>query len=115
MVAVELEREEKGVTTVERRYFISSLAPDAEKLAGIVRAHWRIENTLHWSLDVVFGEDASRARTGNAPTNQSTLRRLAQNLLKVTDAGKYKKWTMRKRKLAASQDRKYLGRLLGVV
>jgi len=113
VVAVELEREEKGETTVERRYFITSLAPEAEKLAGVVRAHWSIENTLHWSLDVVFGEDASRARTGNAASNQSTLRRLAQNLLKVTDAGKYKKWTMRKRKLAASHDQEYLANLLG--
>jgi len=115
VVAVELEREEKGVTTVERRYFITSLDPDAEELARVVRAHWSIENTLHWSLDVVFGEDASRARTGNAATNQSTLRRLAQNLLKVTDARKYKKWTIRKRKLAASHDQAYLGRLLGLI
>lgn len=114
VVAVELEREEKGETTVERRYFITSLAPDAKNLAEVVRSHWSIENNLHWSLDVVFGEDASRARTGNAATNQSTTRRLAQNLLKVTEAGKYKKWTVRKRKLAASQDRNYLAKLLGI-
>jgi predicted transposase YbfD/YdcC len=114
VVAVELEREEKGTTTVERRYFITSLAPDAQKLAGAVRAHWSIENSLHWVLDVVFGEDASRARTGNAAANLSTTRRLAQNLLKITDPGKYKKWTIKKRKLAASQDRAYLARLLGI-
>jgi predicted transposase YbfD/YdcC len=114
VVAVELEREEKGATTVERRYFITSLAPDAQKLAGAVRAHWSIENSLHWVLDVVFGEDASRARTGNAAANLSTTRRLAQNLIKITDAGRYKKWTIKKRKLAASQDRAYLARLLGI-
>jgi predicted transposase YbfD/YdcC len=114
VVAVELEREEKGTTTTERRYFITSLPPDAEKIAGVVRAHWSIENSLHWVLDVVFGEDASRARTGNAAANLSTTRRLAQNLIKVTDPGKYKKWTIKKRKLAASHDRSYLATLLGI-
>lgn len=114
VVAVELESVRGGKKSVERRYFITSHAPDARKLAGMVRAHWSVENKLHWSLDVVFGEDASRARTGNGASNQSTLRRLSQNLLKVTKPGKYEKWTMKKRKLAASQDRKYLEALLGL-
>ncbi len=114
VVAVELERGQGEEKAVERRYFITSLAPDAKALAKIVREHWSIENTLHWSLDVVFGEDASRARTGNAAANQSTLRRLAQNLLKVTDSGKYKKWSVKRRKLAASHDRSYLAKLLGL-
>lgn len=114
VVAVELEREENGTTTVERRYFITSLAPDAKRLAEVLRAHWSIENSLHWVLDVVFGEDASRARTGNAAANLSTTRRLALNLIKVADPGRYAKWTIRKRKLAASHDRGYLKRPLGI-
>ena len=114
VAAVELEREEKGATTLERRYFITSLAPDAARIAGAVRAHWSIENSLHWVLDVVFGEDASRARGGNAAANLSTTRRLAQNLIKVTAPGRYEKWTIKKRKLAAAHDRDYLARLLGI-
>jgi predicted transposase YbfD/YdcC len=114
VAAVELEREEKGATTLERRYFITSLAPDAARIAGAVRAHWSIENSLHWVLDVVFGEDASRARGGNAAANLSTTRRLAQNLIKVTAPGRYEKWTIKKRKLAAAHDREYLARLLGI-
>lgn len=114
IAAVELVREEKGETTTERRYFISTLPADAEKLAKAVRAHWSVENSLHWVLDVVFGEDAARARTKNAAANLSTLRRLAQNLIKVTPNEKYAKWTVRKRKLAATHDRTYLAELLGL-
>lgn len=114
VAAVELEREEKGETTIDRRYFLSSLAPDAGKLATAVRAHWGVENSLHWVLDVVFGEDAARARTKNAAANLSSLRRLAQNLIKATPTEKYQKWRIRKRKLAATHDRAYLAELLGV-
>jgi len=114
VVALELEREENGNTSIERRYFITSLAPDAEKLAKVVRAHWGIENTLHWSLDVIFGEDACRARTENAACNLSTLRRLALNMLKTTGAGKYEKWTIPKKRMAANKDEAYLTRLLAL-
>ena len=111
VVAVELRRTEKSKTSVERRYFISNLEADAEKVAHAVRAHWRVENSLHWVLDVVFGEDAARARTRNAAGNLSTLRRLAQNLLKTSE--RYPKWTVKKRKFAASQNPDYLLELLG--
>ena len=111
VVALELRRNEKSGTSVERRYFISSLEADAEKIAHAVRAHWRVENSLHWVLDVVFGEDAARARTKNAAGNLSTLRRLAQNLLKTSE--RYTKWTVKKRKVAASQNPDYLLELLG--
>jgi len=114
VVAVELEREEGGETTVERRYFITSLEPDAEELARVVRAHWGVENSLHWVLDVVFGEDASRARTRNAGANLSMLRRLSLNLLKVTPTEKYKKWTMKRRRSAANADPDYLASLAGL-
>jgi predicted transposase YbfD/YdcC len=114
IAAVELVREEKGETVTGRLYFISSLPADAEKLAKAVRAHWGVENSLYWVLDVVFGEDAARARTKNAASNLSTLRRLAQNLIKMTPSEKYAKWTVRKRKLAATHDRSYLAELLGI-
>ena len=58
---VEARRTVGGKESVERRYYLSSLGSDAEKFARAVRAHWGVENRLHWVLDVVFGEDQSRA------------------------------------------------------
>lgn len=79
---VEARREIKGKASVERRYYLSSLLAGVEKFARAVRGHWRIENQLHWVLDVVFGEDQSRARTGNAAENLAATRRLVINLLR---------------------------------
>lgn len=112
IAAVELERTEKGKTSVERRYFITSLEPDTKKIAHAVRAHWGIENSLHWVLDVVFGEDRSRARERNAAANLSSVRRLAHNLIKREE--KYGEWSVKKRKFAAAQDPNYLLKLLGL-
>lgn len=112
IVAVESQRTAKGKTSVERRYFITSLAPDAEKIGGTVRSHWAIENSLHWVLDVVFGEDRSRARQRNAAANLSSVRRFAHNLIKKEE--QYGEWSVKKRKFAASQNPDYLRKLLGL-
>jgi predicted transposase YbfD/YdcC len=64
------------------RYFVLSKYVSARKLLQIVRGHWGIENRLHWMLDVIFGEDANRARADNAPENLATLRRLAINIVR---------------------------------
>lgn len=66
--------------TVEQRYFISSLHADVQRFAQGVRGHWGIENRLHWRLDVVFGDDASRIRKGNAPAIMTSIRHLCINL-----------------------------------
>ena len=65
----------------EVRYYISNLATSAKDLNDLVRGHWGIENNLHWALDVVFKEDASRIRTANAPENLNTLRKIALQIL----------------------------------
>ena len=57
VAVVESVREVKGRQSVERRHDLSSLAVDVAKVARAVRGHWKIENQLHWVLDVVFGED----------------------------------------------------------
>ncbi len=79
---VEARRTIGGKESVERRYYQSSLKNDAPKFARAVRGHWGVENSLHWVLDVVFGEDDSRARTGYAAENLAATRRLAVNLLR---------------------------------
>lgn len=71
-----------GRTTTEKRRYITSLGQDAEKLNHIIRRHWAIENELHWMLDVNFGEDSSRKRTGNAPLNFNLVFKSALFLLK---------------------------------
>ena len=73
---------EHTVIRDETRYYISSLPPQASLLLGAIRAHWGIENSCHWVLDVVFGEDASRTRLQNADDNLALLRKIALNLLR---------------------------------
>lgn len=72
-----------GKTATDKRYVALSRKPTAEKLAEIVRAHWSIENQLHWILDVVFDEDAARTRKDYGPENLAVIRRLAQNILRM--------------------------------
>ena len=72
-----------GILEKETRYYISSLTGDAAAFNRIVRSHWNIENQLHWSLDVQFGEDDSRKRVRNAAQNFSTIRKIALNLIKA--------------------------------
>jgi predicted transposase YbfD/YdcC len=76
-------REKNGVKTVSNRYYISSLDSTPEHFAKLVRGHWSIENHLHWALDVVFREDASRARKDNSPLNLNVLRKIAIPIVSV--------------------------------
>ena len=68
-------------TSVERRFFLSSVPATAEVLLPAVRAHRGVENNVHWCLDVAFDEEGCRVRKDNAPENLGTLRRLCLNLL----------------------------------
>jgi len=108
---VEAVREIKGKISTERRYYLSSLSCDITRFAKAVRGHWGVENKVHWHMDVSFGEDQSRARTGHAAENLATLRRLALNLLKLETT---KKRGIRGKQRCAGWDHRYLLRLLGV-
>lgn len=80
---VEAVVEHRGKTTTARRYFLCSAALDAKALATAVRAHWGIENRLHWVMDVVFHDDLMRLRTEHGPANMATVRHIALNLLRA--------------------------------
>lgn len=82
IVKVVAERRINGQSTIEVRYFISSLEGSARRLLKVVRSHWGIENSLHWVLDVAFAEDHHRLRKDNGPANFAVLRHIALNLLK---------------------------------
>ncbi len=77
-------REFEGKHECETRYFISSLPAHAEKLAGAIRSHWAIENSLHWVMDMVFRDDECRIRKHNAPANFAVVKHIAANLLRAT-------------------------------
>jgi predicted transposase YbfD/YdcC len=65
----------------ETRYYISSLPANAGEVSPKIRNHWLIENKLHWMLDVVFGEDASRKRKGNSAKNFNLISKIALSLI----------------------------------
>jgi predicted transposase YbfD/YdcC len=111
-IMIEATREVVGqATTVERRYFISSLAADAKQVSRAVGGHWQVENSLHWVLDVAFGEDACRSRTGHAPENLATLRHIAVNLLKQERSCKL---GVKSKRLKAGWDESYMLKVLNI-
>lgn len=71
-----------GKTTTTRHYHLSSRPLTAEAYLAAARAHWSIENSLHWVLDMTFDEDRARNRKDNGPENLAILRKLALNMLK---------------------------------
>jgi len=94
---------EKGVLREETRYFITSLT-DIELFAKAVRAHWGIENSLHWCLDVTFGEDNNRTRKDNSAENLAIIRRIALNVLKKHPA----KMSLARKRRKCSYDAKFM-------
>jgi predicted transposase YbfD/YdcC len=108
VVMIVSSRTVNGRTADEVRYYISSRTASAKALAASARGHWGIENGLHWVLDVGFGDDASRVRTGHGPENFALLRRLALGVLKQ----QRDKHSLRGRRLVAGWDNSYLERLL---
>ena len=80
MIDAQVERE--GRITVSRRHYLSSAPLSAEQFAAAARAHWGVENRLHWVLDVVFHDDPMRLRTDNGPANMAVVKHFILNLIK---------------------------------
>ena len=74
-------RETKTKTTTETAYYLLSMPMTPERFGQIVRAHWGVENSLHWVLDVIMNEDQARNRLDNGPNNLAVLRHMALNIL----------------------------------
>jgi predicted transposase YbfD/YdcC len=110
IVMVISERTIRGKKSTEKRYFISSVAPDPKTLGRYIRSHWSIENTLHWQLDVNFKEDQSRARNKNSAENFAAIRRMTLSLLKQETS---KKISLKNKRLLAGWDNSYLLKIIG--
>lgn len=112
-LCVESHREEvsTGKKSVEKRYYLSSHKPDAKALQKMVRQHGAIENSCHWVLDVVWNEDESRIRKGNAAKNVALLRKIALKALKAETSVKD---TIRGKRLRAAFSEEVLAQFLGL-
>ena len=101
-------RETPAKTSIETRYFLMSQILTPERFLAIVRAHWGIENGLHWVLDVTMNEDQMRNRKDNGPENLALLRRLALNLAALEPS----KDSMRGKLKRAGWDNQFLAQML---
>ncbi len=96
-------------TSEQTRHYISSLPADAAELSAVIRAHWGIENSLHWVLDIDFREDECRKRKDHSPENFAILRRTTLNLLKQETTCKR---SIAGKRLLAGWDQSYLEKVL---
>jgi len=88
VAAVEGTMVRNGKVTTLTRYYITSRTLTADQLLEAVRGHWAIENSVHWVLDVVFGDDDSRLRSAYGPRNMALVQRIALNLIRLRPSGK---------------------------
>ena len=91
--------------TREVQFYLTSLDSDALIVGRAIRLHWGVENSLHWTLDVTFNEDACRVRTGHAPQNLALLRRIALNSLNLEQSLKR---SNRQKSNRAAMDNNYM-------
>ena len=109
IVMVKRERHLESKVEVEVKYYISSLTSGAQHILSTIRAHWGIENQVHWVLDIAFREDDSRLRKGNGAQNFAVLRHIALNLLKQEETSKC---GIKNKRLKAGWDLDYLRKVL---
>lgn len=111
-VSAERTTQKTGVVSKQSRYYICSREdPSAESMQAAVRAHWGVENSLHWVLDMAMREDESRIRKDHAPANMAVLRHIALNIVKGDTS---RKVGIKASRLKAGWDSAYLQKLLGI-
>ncbi len=111
IIAVTAKREIKDKITEETRYFISSLsAANPKQLEHAIRAHWAVENNLHWVLDMAFDEDSNRTRQGYSASNLAVIRHIALNLIKNEKSSKV---GVKTKRLKAGWSDDYLFKIIG--
>jgi predicted transposase YbfD/YdcC len=108
VIMVERERHLADTVQTDTAYYLSSLPADARRILAATRTHWAVENTFHWTMDVVFGEDAARVRLDEAPENFAVIRHIALNLLKPHPA----KLSIKRKRFRAALDEDFLLQLL---
>jgi predicted transposase YbfD/YdcC len=108
VVMVESQREINGKVTQETRFYITSLTLLANAVGPMIRDHWAIENSLHWVMDMVFRDDECRVRTENAPANFTTLKHMANNLIRKAPG----KDSQRLKRITAAWDDDFLASLV---
>jgi predicted transposase YbfD/YdcC len=109
IIRVASRAELKDRCRFETRYYVSSATLSAPRAAAAVRGHWAIENSLHWVLDVTFGDDQSRVRKGHGAKNMAVVRHFAINLARTAKD----KRSIRLRRKCAGWDPNYLATILG--
>lgn len=109
IVVIDSERHIGESVSKESRYFIGSKTVTAQEALAAVRLHWGIENQLHWVLDMSFGEDQSRIRQKNAPTNVAIIRHAALNMIRQA---KTKRISVRMMRKSAGWDNSVLANIL---
>jgi predicted transposase YbfD/YdcC len=97
IVQIESTREIGEKIEKENRYYISSLETTPGHMLAAIRSHWAIENTLHWVLDMSFGDDQCRIRKDNAPANMAIIRHCALNMIQQTKTKRQSVKRMRKK------------------
>jgi predicted transposase YbfD/YdcC len=108
VVMVESTREIADKIERETRFYITSLVWLASQLGPVIRSHWAIENSLHWVMDMIFRDDECRIRTNHAPANFTTIKHMAQNLIRKAPG----KDSLRLRRKTAAWDDDFLASLL---
>src|SRR5262245_50737523 len=96
------------IPLLNRRFYVSSRTMTAAQAADAIRAHWAIETSLHWVLDVTFHEDKARGRTGHGPANMAVVRHFAFNLLRIVDDNR----SIKLRRKRAARNNQYLDTIL---
>jgi len=108
IIIIESKREKNDILQENTRFYLCSFVPTQKQANQYVRTHWGIEGTLHWHLDLSFGEDKSKTKKGNAPENLNIIRKTALQALKQIEG----KQSIKNKRKMAGWNNEYLLKVL---